>query len=217
MLQPDPYDQSLIDSMMLLTLWTRAAPEDCAPSIGDRQRLMKLAFLFSHALSEERIEALGLSFFRWRWGATSDGVFRAWTYLSEAGLISEDEQWTVAEDGVKFADDWYRDVLCAEENAPTRAVLDRVAARWRACPDSAPLVDAAYEAVVQPKPSAPPLPVREVGHGDPLLTPANGAASSTLDVDWDFIETLGLMRSSYSQAAISAAEEDFRAGRFSVA
>ena len=63
MLQPDPYDQSLIDSMMLLTLWTRAAPEDGAPSIGDRQRLMKLAFLFSHALSEERIDALGLSFF----------------------------------------------------------------------------------------------------------------------------------------------------------
>ena len=217
MLQPDPYDQSLIDSMMLLTLWTCAAPEDGAPSIGDRQRLMKLAFLFSHALSEERIDALGLSFFRWRWGATSDGVFRAWTYLSEAGLISEDEQWMVAEDGVRFADDWYRDVLCAEENAPTRAVLDRVAAQWRVCPDSAPLVDAAYEAVVQPKPSAPPLPVREVGHGDPLLAPANGAASSTLDVDWDFIETLGLMRSSYSQAAISAAEEDFRAGRFSVA
>lgn len=217
MLRPDPYDQSLIDSMMLLTLWTRAAPEDGAPSIGDRQRLMKLAFLFSHALSEERIDALGLSFFRWHWGATSDGVFRAWTYLSEAGLISEDEQWTAAEDGVRFADDWYRDVLCAEENAPTRAVLDRVAARWRSCADSAPLVDAAYEAVVQPEPAGAALSVREVGQGDPLLTPANGTASSTLDVDWDFIETLGLMRSGYSQAAIEAAEEDFRAGRFFVA
>ena len=217
MLQPDPYDQSLIDSMMLLTLWTRAAPEDGAPSIGDRQRLMKLAFLFSHALSEERIDALGLSFFRWHWGATSDDVFRAWTYLSEAGLISEDEQWTVAEEGVKFADDWYSEVLCAEENAPTRAVLDRVAARWRSCPNSALLVDAAYEAVVQPEPSSAPLPVREVGQGDPLLTPANGTARSTLEVNWDFIETLGLMRSGYSQAAIGAAEEDFRAGRFSVA
>ena len=86
--------QRWADAAILLALWTKAAKKPLEDA-GDRLRLMKLAFLAAHDLHEQRFRALGLTFYRWKWGPLSNEVYEAWEMLTDAGLMEEEERFLI--------------------------------------------------------------------------------------------------------------------------
>ncbi len=209
-------DEQRIDAALLLALWSRAAPAG-SDDLGDRLRLMKLAYLGARSCAERRARGLSTSFYRWRWGPLSNEVYHAWEQLAAARLLQDDEHIVLTEDGASLADDFYDEVLRSEENASIRAALDEVAERWRAQPSTGAIMDYVYS-----------LPARSgAGNGETISSTALGAgllkplsaraAQSTISVDPGWLETLALLFNAPARARLREAEADFRAGRFQVA
>ncbi len=210
----DPVDQFYSDAGTLLTLWARAAPDGKVPLLGDRLRLMKLAFLFDHALAAKQIDALGLTFTRWKLGPVCNAVFDLWEMLQRGGMVIEEEAFFLTPDGRDLAASWYDEVLSLEENAPTRRVFDDTAARWRNEPSTRAIVAAANEIAGPPANGQPSIPGLESGLGEAVVGPVLGRPTSRFRVGAAWLETIAIMLNPAAMAGIRAAEDDFRAGRY---
>jgi hypothetical protein len=58
------YDsERLSDNAVLLALWARVQESNGAETVGDRLKLMKLAFLAAYRLYQDRVKALNLQVF----------------------------------------------------------------------------------------------------------------------------------------------------------
>ncbi len=219
----EQHDQSLVDAALMLVLWHRAAPQGGGDfhdenDVGDRLRLMKLAFLAAHRFNEQQIAGLGLTFYRWTWGPLSNQVYAVWELLERAGALHEEEQWLITESGASLSDAFYGEVLQAESNRGARQAFDDIAARWRDEPLTSAIMKHVYGLDVRPAGSSLPVTVARVPLGDTIITPLEASIDSRgFEVDPAWLETLALSFSPSDVASIAAAEEDFRATRFHVA
>ena len=219
----DRHDQALVDAAAMLVLWHRAAPQFDPEAhddgtLGDRLRLMKLAFLAACSLSEAKIAGLGLSFYRWTWGPLSNEVYDVWERLERAGILHEEEQWIVTEDGASLSDAFYGDVFHAEVNEQVRRAFDEIADRWRGEPWTSELMKHVYALEVVPVGGDSPVAVSDVPMASPIIQPiAPLAGGDVLDVDSAWLETLALAFSPLDTATLESAEDDFRTARFHVA
>lgn len=208
--------QRWTDAAILLALWTKAAKKPLEDA-GDRLRLMKLAFLAAHDLHEQRFRALGLTFYRWKWGPLSNEVYEAWEMLTDAGLMEEEERFLITAGGVELADHFAREVLGDESNDHVRRAVDRVAEAWSGRMAAKPLLDHVYGLRIRPGDGSRKITVRSAGWGQRLIAPPKGELSGSLDIGNAWIETLGLCFSPSHEAAVLKAEKDFRERRFVVA
>ena len=179
-------------------------------------RLMKLAFLASRRLAEESICALGVGFYRWKFGPFSNEVARAWERLAAADLIEEEEVWSLTRTGAELATAFDEDVLRAEANAPVREVFDELRDQWRNTYSAQPLLSHIYELSASIEGGG--HTIKEMALGEEFETPpTRSQARSSLIVANAWIETFALELNPNSIRMLNAAVEDFRAGRFFVA
>ena len=208
------FQQRLINSALLLTLWHRASSEET--NAGGRLRLMKLAYLLSRQFHESGICALNVQFYRWHFGPMSNEVHEAWERLTAANLMEEEEVWSLTETGTSLAQGFYEDVLREETNAPVRRALDAVAKRWCNVWSAQPLMLHIYELHPCPDGTGPLITNMQLGEEFPEpVEPEH--AKATLEVSNAWIETLAFEMNPANMARLRAAVEDFRAGRYIVA
>ena len=122
--------ERLMDNAVLLTLWARTQQQSQKDHLGDRLKLMKLAFLTAYPLYWERVKALNLRFFRYKYGPYTSQVNASWDELTERRLMTEEEVFAVTDSGMRLADSFYREVLSQEENQAIRQTLDRVVDKY---------------------------------------------------------------------------------------
>jgi uncharacterized protein YwgA len=121
------YDyERLSDNAMLLSLWAQAQKYTGTETVGDRLKLMKLAFLAAYRLYLDRVKAFNLRFYRYTHGPYTGQVSDNWADLGAFGLLVEDELFNVTEEGMRLAEHFTQEVLGLEENKPIRHVLDSV-------------------------------------------------------------------------------------------
>jgi hypothetical protein len=211
-----PVDESrLTDAALLLALW-RGSAEAPREDLGDRLRLMKLAFVAQHTFVERRIRALDLSFYRWSWGPLSNGVYAVWKLLQDAGYLAEDEHFILTRAGEGLADAFHEEVLRAEANRPVWEVVSGTAEQWRGV-RTAELLDYVYDSQLTPAGGTKHQRVRDISKGVELLQPLSPEqAKIELQIDPAWVETLGLLFQPGSRQEIARAEQDFRLGRFQV-
>ena len=209
--------RSWVEAAILLSLWTRCArrPQEDA---GDRLRLMKLAFLATHDLQEQRFQALDFTFYRWTWGPLSNEVSDAWEALTASGLMEEGERFLVTDDGLELAGLFEQEVLGDEPNHPVRRTIDRVAEAWAGRMATKPMLDHVHGMAVRPVGGEGKASVRAAALGTRLTAPLDGLdASGSFSVSNAWIETLAQYFSPSNDAALLRAERDFGEGRFVVA
>ncbi len=210
----DECDRRLIDAALLLVLWRCASTDETAA--GSRLRLMKLAFLASRRFAEESIHALNVRFYRWRYGPMSNDVYEIWERLQRAGLMEEEEVWSLTMSGELLAQGFYDEVLGEEGNAPVKAVLDEVADKWRSAWSAQPLINHIYDLPLSIDGSGPAI--RDMPEGSDFDVPLTASeASVSLEVSYSWVETLALSLNPEAMMMLNAAVEDFRAGRYVVA
>jgi hypothetical protein len=137
-------EEHLDDDTLLLCLWAQAQERSKSTTVGDRLKLMKLAFLPTYHLFRERTKALNLKFFRYKHGPYSKEVADAWDDLEAADLMVEEELFTVTASGRKLAADFYREVLALPDNEAVRAAFYEVVIRY-ATVDTTRLVAEVYQ------------------------------------------------------------------------
>ena len=122
------YDyERLSDNVMLLSLWAQVQQRsEDKQTVGDRLKLMKLAFLAAYRLYRDRVKALNLRFYRHKYGPYTEQVDTSWTELARYGLLVEDELFTVTEEGMRLADSFTQEVLGRDENKHIRYAIDSV-------------------------------------------------------------------------------------------
>ncbi len=209
-------EERCVDATLLLALWARCA-QDPSQDAGDKLRQMKLAFLAAFRLQEERVRALTLSFYRWRWGPLSNDVYETWGMLEAAGLVNQEEHFVFTRAGERLARAFYDEVLRDEPNALVRAVIDGVAAEWQPDPSTGALLRSVYAMRVRPLGSEQELPIEAIVEGTELLAPMPlGEARAALQIDSGWLETLALTLSPGADVPLRRAVEDFRSGRVRV-
>ena len=210
----DEYDQLSVNATMLLVIWLRASTEE--GSAGGRLRLMKLAFLTARRMAEESICALSLSFYRWKFGPMSNEVYDTWERLRAAGLLEEEEVWSVTPSGMDFADAFYREVLCDEQNAAIREVVDEVSDKWRSAWSAQPLMAHTYD--LSANVDGTGFSIRDMPLGAEFESPPMPPHTNfVLSVGNDWVETIALKLNPSTLPMLQAAVEDFRAGRILMA
>ena len=136
--------ERLSDNAVLLYLWARAQDQSSSEAVGDRLKLMKLAFLAAYPLFRGRVKALNLRFFRHTWGPYSVEVDNTWEDLKRCGLLLEEEVFSLTDDGRKLSSAFAIEVLARPENAGVLQSLDSVAAE-HAPLDTAALLKRVYD------------------------------------------------------------------------
>jgi hypothetical protein len=118
--------ERLTDNALLLSLWAKTQERAGGTAAGDRLKLMKLAFLAAYPLFWDRTKGLNLHFYRWKWGPMANQVYDTWTDLVSMGLLLEEEEFVVSEEGIRFANDFSGEVLHLSENARILHVFEQV-------------------------------------------------------------------------------------------
>lgn len=136
--------ERLTDNAILMCLWARS--QNCAGSafLGDRIKLMKLAFFTAYDLYVQQIKALNLEFYRWDLGPMAREVYSSWDNLRARGLMAEDELWFVTEEGIRFASSFANEVLSLTPNEPILRAIDDVVGRYAAM-STEEIKDAVYK------------------------------------------------------------------------
>jgi hypothetical protein len=207
-------EERLIDDALLLCLWARAQERAKSDSVGDRLKLMKLAFLPAYQFFRERTRALSLKFFRYTHGPYSKEVSEVWDDLEASDLMVEVELFTVTASGRTLADDFYREVLALPENEPIRAVFDEVVNGYATFETSA-LLAAIYRLpcyTLQHPDMARPIGKirRREDFTRPLRT---DEAERTLSVPLEWRSTLELVFHPEAQSNLRRGVKDARSGR----
>lgn len=177
---------------------------------------MTLAYLLFRRLQEASACALSVSFYRWKFGPMSNDVYDVWERPRAAGLLEEEEVWNVTPAGMDLTDAFYRDMLCAEEHAAVREVLDHVSKKWRSAWSDQALMHHIYELPANVDGTGPSIAEMPLGteFEVPVCPPQ---ANFVLGVGSDWIETIALRLNPSTMPMLRAAVEDFGAGRFHVA
>jgi len=95
-------------------------------AVGDRLKMMKLAFLAAYPLYWDRIKALNLRFYRYTWGPYTEQVSDSWDDLCARHLLGEEEMFYVTEEGERLARSFRDEVLGLSENQDIRRWLEDV-------------------------------------------------------------------------------------------
>jgi hypothetical protein len=135
--------ERLSDDAVLLALWSMAQQRGGNEAVGDRLKMMKLAFLTAYSLYWDRVKALNLRFYRYTRGPFSQQVSSSWDDLCRRQLLAEDELFSVTEEGQRLADGFTREVLGLEENKHIRYKIESVAEEYGAM-ETQPLLDRVY-------------------------------------------------------------------------
>lgn len=119
-------NERLTDSAILLTLWAQAQEHMNEESVGDRLKLMKLAFLATYNLYSNGIKGLNLRFQRYTYGPYTEQVSDNWADLSARGMLAESELFSVTEEGMRFAHCFNQEVIGLKQNEPIRETINMV-------------------------------------------------------------------------------------------
>lgn len=206
-------EEAISDAALLLALYARVQERSPTGTAGDRLKLMKLSYLAANRLFEERAKGLNCTFYRWTFGPLSNHVYRTWEMLCRAGLLEEDEEFTVTPEGIDLARAFVDDVLASEPNVHFLRMIEAVADEW-GNKLRGEILDSVYEMDVVPIDSAGPMKVRDVpltGHLIEALDPHE--AKSVLDVPESWLETLALQLDAESMASIERGEVAAQASR----
>lgn len=135
--------ERLFDNAVLLSLWAQAQKQAGKEVVGDRLKLMKLAFLAAYSLYWDRVKALNLRFYRFKWGPYTEQVADSWADLCARQLLAEDELFIVTEEGMRLADSFTREVLALERNKPIQYKIEEVVEQYAAL-DTQSLLESVY-------------------------------------------------------------------------
>lgn len=118
--------ERLQDNALLLSLWAMAQKRSGGESVGDKLKLMKLAFFATYTLFQDSNKALNLRFYKWKRGPMADQVYDTIGDLTTRSLLLDEEEYIVSEGGMRLADDFTREVLGAPENRDILRVFSSV-------------------------------------------------------------------------------------------
>lgn len=193
----------LKDAVVLLCLYDRSQVHGRQRMVGDRLKAMKIAYLAARELAAQRLSGLSLTFYRWTWGPLSNDVYYVWSLLCDAGLMEEEELFSVTASGSRLADAFWTEVLRSEANRPFMDVLESVARRY------GPLgTDSVLQEVYE-------LPeVQRAKKGDTLLAPPQLHPDAIqLSVDEGWLETIAILLDPKAHLDLLRAEHRARSGR----
>jgi len=128
MWRPRGAREFLVDGVLMLVLMLRCSP---GGPVGDRLKVMKLAFLATYDMFRRRAKGFSYSFYRYQYGPFTSEVYETWQDLSSAGLMELSPQpqgqigLTAA--GRDFAEAFAAEVLTRGENSQFDQILSGVA------------------------------------------------------------------------------------------
>lgn len=213
--------EAMLDSVLLLCLWSRVQAQQSEhrsnseqPYVGDRLKLAKLAFLATYDLFITNTRAINLSFKRDWWGPFTKELNTNWRQLERAGLMVEEEMFTVTDEGSELAQSFFAEVLDTNENSNIAQTLDFVASEYGPL-DTDPLLREIYSKRCSTLSHSRLRPISRIPRGEVFTAPlAAEEAISSLAVPEDWMETLTIVLSPGALRAIQEGLEDARAGRF---
>lgn len=126
--------ERLSDNAVLLALWSQAQTVSGEEAVGDKLKLMKLAFLAAYPLYLDKVKALNLRFYRWKRGPMADQVYDSLGQLTERGLLLDEELYVVSDEGKRLADSFRDEVLGRPENESILREIDSIATTYGALP-----------------------------------------------------------------------------------
>jgi hypothetical protein len=209
------YDEQLLNDVLLLSLWAEAqkAMGSDTETVGDRFKLMKLAFFAAYDLYTTKVKALSLTFFRWRRGPMSKEIYAAWEHLTELGFMAEDEEFGVTERGMELAAGFSDEVLALEPNEPICSAFRLTAESWG--PLTTDEIKARiYDVYCLTTQSTRRRPIRSIAMGERFTEPLDESQADTLIVvppAWQ--ETLELALNKRASVDLRAGIEDMYRGR----
>ncbi len=124
--------ERLSDNAVLLSLWSMAQERNGHEAVGDRLKMMKLAFLAAYPLYWDRVKALNLRFYRYTWGPYTEQVSDSWDDLRARHLLGEEELFYVTEEGERLATSFSHEVLGLERNKHIRYKIEDVVEKYGA-------------------------------------------------------------------------------------
>lgn len=206
-------EEKLTDNALLLALMGQVSVTPDCPYVGDRLKVMKLAFLAAHRMFAARDKGLNFTFYRWKFGPVSNHVYEAWEVLTSASLLTEEEEFSLTRRGSTLAQAFWADVLSLPVNAPFANVIGDVAHKFGSW-NHDDLMNEVYAMKVKPVRSTRQLLIRDVPeriHLTEALTSAE--AKRELQVEQAWLETLAVALSPGNMQSIEKAVDDFARDR----
>lgn len=126
--------ERLADNAVLLTLWAESQKEAGGDAVGDKLKLMKLAFLAAYPLYWDKQKALNLQFYRWKRGPMANQVYDSLSQLTERGLLLDEELYIVSDEGMRLSEAFQSEVLRLPENESMLREIQTVASDFARLP-----------------------------------------------------------------------------------
>ena len=118
--------ERLSDNAILLTLCWKSQKHTGADCVGDRLKVMKLAFIATYKLYWDEVKAINLGFHRYTYGPYTEQINDNRADLANFGLLVDSELISVTEEGARFAECFEKEVLRLDENKSVLNVLNQV-------------------------------------------------------------------------------------------
>lgn len=157
--------EALADALVTLCLLDRSALEG---PVGDRLKVVKLVFLATWEMFQNRWKGLNFSFYRYTYGPFTPQLYETWEELSWAGLLEigsgPDGKIALTEEGRSLAQRVWREVFDLPRHRAFAEVLDRIAARHGG-QDTGQILRHVYLLQAPPASGGRPVPIRDMASG----------------------------------------------------
>ena len=207
------HEERLIDSALLLSMLGRVMQTPDDVWVGDRLKVMKLAFLATYRMFRQQQKGFNFSFFRYTYGPYSKDVSETWDCLQAASFLKEEEEFSLTRQGVDLARAFWDEVLAMEQNAVFADIMKGVASTYG--PHSrAEVMTRVYTMKVVPFGEATAIPVRDIPMMTDLtvtLEPEEAMGEITVGSDW--METLRIALVPGNVQSLRRACDDLKHGR----
>lgn len=204
----------ITDKALVLVLMELSARRNPDANIGDRLKCMKLPFLAANTMFEQKAKGFNLRFFRHHRGPFSKDVYSAWNHLVSLGLLVEDRQGLkITPNGSALALAISNDILSKQSNACFKGVIKDVALRY-AHLTTQQIIRIIYDMEVSLPRSGTRAKVSDITLGeDMIMVLDEGEASSVLDIEPAWLETLAIELSPMNKEGLIKAFADYKEGR----
>jgi hypothetical protein len=210
-------EEKLVDSALLLALLGQVEVTPDCPYVGERLKVMKLAFLATHRMFEARDKGFNFTFYRWKFGPVSNHVYESWDALKGASLLKEEEEFSLTRRGARLVEAFRKDVLSAGENKPFGEAVAAIARKFGSW-NHDDLMRHVYDMKVTPVSGNRQVRIADLperAHITEALTSAE--ATRELQVEPGWLETLAIALNRASIQSLEEAADDFACGRLATA
>jgi hypothetical protein len=206
-------DEKLTDAALLLALLGQVARDADIPYVGDRLKVMKLAFLAAHRMFAAREKGFNFTFYRWKHGPFSKHVCQTWDMLKASDLLREEEEFSLSVRGRKMGAAFWRDVLSASGNGVFARTIRDTAKQFGSW-NHDDVIGHVYGMRVAPVGQSRQVIVRNLPEGTHLTEALTAAeAKQAIHVEQAWLETLAIALNPRNLRSLNDAEQDLALGR----